>query len=423
MPAIVLFVGTIVGALVLGRAFCGSICPLGTIQEWLYNGFGKIIPASLRKKVQIPAVADKVLRYGKYVFLVLIIAFTWVKGDLVFRSFDPWATYGHIFGDWAELIEEFLLGLIILVLIVLSTAFVSRAWCKYLCPFGGFLGILAKFSWFKIKRNSTTCINCKACNRNCPMDIDVANASTVTSAECIECGSCVSVCPVPATLDRKAGIPPVKMTAVVVPILAAALFGGTYGIAKATGVWRSVSDIRSFQDIKGSNSIIQIARSANVSVKKLLETAGLPVEIEKDADQMIKTFKTEEYRTKYNLPDGFETDVLREAFAKLTGQNFVPEGGSHASEGEEATKNNSAPETSAAMPSASGKKLVWGTDVKGSTTLNEFLKLTGKTKEEFIAKFSLPEKVGSDLTLKDLRDQYSADMEEMKAFFGIASDH
>jgi polyferredoxin len=96
--------------------------------EWLYNFFGKFIPSSLRKKMQVPSKVDKVLRYFKYIFFVLIIIFTWTTGTLVFRSFDPWVTYGHIFGEWEELIEEFLLGTIILGLMFISTIFISRAW-------------------------------------------------------------------------------------------------------------------------------------------------------------------------------------------------------------------------------------------------------------------------------------------------------
>ena len=70
-PALVLLVGTIIVALVIVRAFCSTICPLGTMQEWLYNFFGKFIPKSLRKKMQVPSKVDKVLRYFKYIFFVL----------------------------------------------------------------------------------------------------------------------------------------------------------------------------------------------------------------------------------------------------------------------------------------------------------------------------------------------------------------
>ena len=66
-----------------------------------------------------------------------------------------------------------------------------------------------------------------------------------------------------------------------------------------------------------------------------------------------------------------------------------------------------------------GKKLVWGTDVKGSTPLKTFFKASGKSKIEFIKEFSLPEDVSGETLIKDIRDTYGKEMEDMKEFFGI----
>jgi ferredoxin len=313
-------------------------------------------------------------------------------------------TYGHIFGEWEELIEEFLLGTIILGLMFISTIFISRAWCKYLCPFVGILGPLSKISWLKINRDKNTCTDCKACNKNCPMDVEIASSSKVNSMECIECGSCESFCPVPGTLNRKSKLPAFKVKAFLIPILAVVFFTGTYGIAKVSGIWKSVGDIASYKDIRGSNSIDQVAISAGVSVHKFLEIAGLPEEMEKDAEQMIKTFQNEEYMKKYNLSDDFETDVIREAFAKIRGEEFIPE------------DDHSPEKPSDIKP---GKKLVWGTDVKGSTPLKVFFESSGKSRSEFIKKFSLPQDISGETTLREIRDQHGKEMEDLKAFFGI----
>lgn len=75
----------------------------------------------------------------------------------------------------------------------------NRAFCKYLCPIACFLKIGSKFALLKIEGNPEECNECKACNRACPMDIDIAqyvkNGMRVTSSECILCFNCVNSCP------------------------------------------------------------------------------------------------------------------------------------------------------------------------------------------------------------------------------------
>ena len=120
------------------------------------------------------------------------------------------------------------------------------------------------------------------------MDVDVDSSSTVNSMECIEWGSCESYCPVPDTLNRKSKTPLIGAKAFLIPIVAVVIFTGTYGVAKVSGIWRSVGDIASHSDIRGSNSIDQVSISAGVSVHKFLEIAGLPKEMEKNALKKIK---------------------------------------------------------------------------------------------------------------------------------------
>jgi hypothetical protein len=63
--------------------------------------------------------------------------------------------------------------------------------------------------------------------------------------------------------------------------------------------------------------------------------------------------------------------------------------------------------------------LVWGEDIKGSTTVEDALALTRKTLAELSEKFNLPANLSRTITLKELRDQYGLDMEEIRAFLGI----
>ena len=97
-------------------------------------------------------------------------------------------------------------GYIALALVVALSLFVERPFCKYACPYGAVLGIFNLFRIFGIKRNAPTCISCKACDRACPMNIQVSTAKVVRDHQCISCLECSSeaACPVPATVDMLA---------------------------------------------------------------------------------------------------------------------------------------------------------------------------------------------------------------------------
>jgi len=57
--------------------------------------------------------------------------------------------------------------------IILISFVLRNFWCRYLCPYGGLLGLLALISPFQIKRNPETCIDCKKCERVCPSSIHI----------------------------------------------------------------------------------------------------------------------------------------------------------------------------------------------------------------------------------------------------------
>jgi polyferredoxin len=91
--------------------------------------------------------------------------------------------------------------------VLLGSLFVERPFCKYACPYGALLGLTNFFRVFGIKRNKETCIDCKACDKACPMNINVSGAGTVRNHQCISCLECTSeaACPVKDTVELGAG--------------------------------------------------------------------------------------------------------------------------------------------------------------------------------------------------------------------------
>lgn len=177
--------GTVVALTVLlGPVFCAYVCPLGTLQEWV-----GILGRKLFKKrynTLIPQTLHRALTYLRYVSLALVLIFTYDAMKLVFIAFDPYFALYHFFTDKAAIG-----GIVVLGLTLIGSLFVERPWCKYLCPYGAFLGLIGKLSVFKIRRTGS-CTSCTRCNRVCPMNIDIAKKLTVSDAQCIRCLKCVS---------------------------------------------------------------------------------------------------------------------------------------------------------------------------------------------------------------------------------------
>jgi len=191
---IVLLIGTLAVTLVFRRSFCGQICPLGALQGL----FGAIGGRVLRKRPEVPRHVDRIARYLKYGVLAIFVVWTWQASALVMRPYDPWVAFAHLTS--AELLTELGLGLGVLGLSLAGSVVYERFFCKYVCPTGALLGALSKWSLFGIERSAEVCIDCRACDRACPMNISVSSATKITALECISCKECVSACPAAAGL-------------------------------------------------------------------------------------------------------------------------------------------------------------------------------------------------------------------------------
>jgi len=182
--------------LLFGPVFCGWICPFGTVEEFV----GKIGRNIFKKRYNnfIPFKLDKLLKYLRYVVLLLVVILTATSGKLLFSNIDP---YFALFNIWSSEVTR--LSLLVLGLVLIGSLFVERPWCKYLCPFGALLGIFNLFRIVKLKRNEKTCINCKACDRACPMNINISTSKVVSNHQCISCLLCTDemACPVSNSLN------------------------------------------------------------------------------------------------------------------------------------------------------------------------------------------------------------------------------
>ncbi|MGD9677681.1 MAG: 4Fe-4S binding protein [Vulcanibacillus sp.] len=190
-------------AIVFRTGFCGWLCPIGTIVDFISRLGEKISGLALFKPVKkrykkwvknnivVLNKIDKYARLFKYVFLLWILQ----AAFLSIASIKSEDEHGII------TVLYLVIGLLVLGL------FVDRAWCKYACPLGAIIGIFGKLSPTKVTRDEDLCINCNLCTKSCPMNIDVAKKQYVKSLDCNTCLMCVDACPVEGALDLKINVP------------------------------------------------------------------------------------------------------------------------------------------------------------------------------------------------------------------------
>ncbi len=223
-------------SLVLKKAFCSWLCPIGTISESLWM-LGREV---LGKNVTIPRWLDYPLRSLKYLLLVFFVWSVWQMDipSLAAFIFSPYnkmadAKMYLFFAEIGGIALWTIIGLLLLSVVI------KNFWCRYLCPYGALLGITGWLSPLKITRNSSTCIDCALCTKACPAGIRVHEVKRVWSDECMSCMACVEACPVKETLDvrLRGSSRPVPTWAM--GVLVGGVFVAVTGLAILLGHWQN----------------------------------------------------------------------------------------------------------------------------------------------------------------------------------------
>ncbi|MCK7460773.1 MAG: 4Fe-4S binding protein [Sphingobacterium sp.] len=223
------------------RLFCGYICPLGAIGEWIGKPGDR-----LKVRITPKGFADYALRLLKYVLLFITFYFALKTSEELFcKKFDPyfmrlprdstlmWCCYGHSHsheapccsahrssgssgavtsarsepsrqfsstrgGSWGTMAVY-----VILLLLGLSIPYVWPLRYNY---GRGYIHEATRMNMVRpdpvhITRNTDTCTSCGLCTISCPQGIDVASVEKVTHADCTLCGDCLHACPEKDTLQ------------------------------------------------------------------------------------------------------------------------------------------------------------------------------------------------------------------------------
>jgi polyferredoxin len=244
--AMYLFLGFVLMSLLMKKAFCSWLCPIGTVSENLWK-LGRFI---LRRSFRLPRWLDIALRSLKYVLLSLFVVVIGSMSAEMLAGFMS-TPYG-IIAD-VKMLNFFrnvgLAAAIVMALLVLLSMLIQNFWCRYLCPYGALLGLVSLLSPVKIRRDADACIDCGKCSRACPAHLPVDQLVQIRSVECSACMACVASCPAEDALQfalppRPAPAPMQRWYRRVVGPLALAgilayIFFGVVLWARATNHWQT----------------------------------------------------------------------------------------------------------------------------------------------------------------------------------------
>ena len=207
---------------VLGRIFCGYICPMGTTIDGSDKLFGNRIKdnnqsGKLRtiKYYLLSFLAGAALLGVSFVFTASpislitrfygmivypVLAFFAEMGLTVIQPLaEKLDLYSIVFAEIPapRFVAQFFV-LIFFILIFVAVKISPRFWCRCICPSGALMAILSKKPLIR-RVVSEECTNCGKCIKSCPMNtIAKDNPALTRYEECIVCGTCETVCPVDA---------------------------------------------------------------------------------------------------------------------------------------------------------------------------------------------------------------------------------
>ncbi|MEI6705125.1 MAG: 4Fe-4S binding protein, partial [Deltaproteobacteria bacterium] len=126
---------------------------------------------------------------------------------------------------------------VILILLALSVV-LRNPFCRYLCPYGALLGLIAMLSPLRVTRDTDRCVSCGICSQVCPSYIDVMHMHSVGSPECIGCWRCISHCRFNEALSMRAA-GRVLIPGFVFALLVVLIFWGGTLVGKWSGHWET----------------------------------------------------------------------------------------------------------------------------------------------------------------------------------------
>ena len=197
---------TVLLTIILGRFFCGWVCPFGTIHH--LAGFAANRGKSAAQMLELNRYRKaQSVKYLVLVFLLGIAAVPSIAATCQVGLLDPICLMGRSvnlavfpivdrirpvaspmgrFHQWAWVM------LAVFCAAVLLNLYVPRFYCRFICPLGALFGLLCRFAVWRIGTDAGRCRNCKLCSRACEGACEPGSNTRVP--ECVLCFNCLDDC-------------------------------------------------------------------------------------------------------------------------------------------------------------------------------------------------------------------------------------
>lgn len=215
---IAVVVGLILLTLIFGRIYCSVICPLGVFQDIISN-----LSARRKKKKNRfgYSSAKSWLRYAVLTVFVLAIA---LGVSAIVSILDPYAVYGRMASSfftplyrlgnnllalaseqmdsyavystevWIKSWITFGVASVTFLAVGILTWRNGRTYCNTICPVGTILGMLSKYSFFRLTFVEDKCTKCRMCEKECKASCIDAKNMKVDHSRCVACFNCIEKC-------------------------------------------------------------------------------------------------------------------------------------------------------------------------------------------------------------------------------------
>ncbi|MDR1783492.1 MAG: 4Fe-4S binding protein [Dysgonamonadaceae bacterium] len=218
--ALVTIIVLLLLTMIFGRVYCSVICPLGILQD-LVSRFSRI---GKKKKKRLRFDYAKPLSILRYTILAVCVVFfvfgiitplAWLDpytnfGRIAVNIFRPAAVFGNNALNWIALkfdnysfynvtlftITAVSFGIAFFALLVVGVMAVlrGRLFCNSICPVGSLLGLISRFSLFKIGLNEAKCTSCSLCEKACKAQCIDSKNKRVDNSRCVTCFNCLKRC-------------------------------------------------------------------------------------------------------------------------------------------------------------------------------------------------------------------------------------
>ena len=210
----VIFLFLVALTLLFGRVYCSTLCPLGTYQD-IVRRIANLFKSKKKRKLKY----SKPHHLVRYLTLGIVITGFILGSSTLLLKLDPYSNFGRMaanllrpaviwggntlsnifpaipFQDYKIFTASAcLFAAAVFIVVTTLGALRGRLYCNSICLVGSLLGVLSKYSLFRLALNSDTCARCMVCVKNCKGQCIDIKHQEIDYTRCVQCHNCTSTC-------------------------------------------------------------------------------------------------------------------------------------------------------------------------------------------------------------------------------------